>query len=585
MKKKKQFPQIHSRKFPLFEIICLLFVGGALYWGTLDHTFHFDDKQNIWNNATVQISSLSIDSLIKAGFQGNMETRPVANMSFALNYYVNGLDVRGYHVVNILVHIFAAVLLFYFVRITMGLPPVRERFGDIGLIPFFTALIWLVHPLHIQSVTYIVQRMNSMAAMFFIMAMLFYVKARIDHHNVRRIVFWVMSFLAGILALGSKENAITLPICILLYEWYFFQDLRLKFTKKQLLGAVLLVILSIFAAYFFLGDSPLQRLTAGYGGRPFTLAQRLLTEPRVVVHYITLLLYPHPGRLNLDYDFALSHSLVSPVGTLLSIAFLVSMLGVALYKARKNRLLSFAILWFLGNLVVESSIIALEIAYEHRTYLPSMMAILLLVIFFHYIARKRKVLLVVLVSVTLLFSYWTLERNKVWQDELSLWSDCWGKSPNKARVNQNVGTAYLAAGRVDEAIVVFHKALNLYLEEIKLQDHVSSRLTSFHLRNLGSAYKQKGEYRKAIVYLNRALKEFYFDAETHFFLGFCYTRIWRLQEAVDHLSTALRFSQHHSADLSMQANAGNIRRALEKARQMQKAQQKRQEQLQNNSDS
>jgi len=563
---KSKFPVFHFLFPHIFEITCLLLVTFTLYAPTLNHAFHLDDQVNIWGNSYIQISSLSIDKLIKAGFESPNSKRPVANISFALNYYFNGLKVSGFHIVNILIHTLTGIILFYFVKITIGLPLVRDRFGDARLIPFFTALIWLIHPLHTQSVTYIVQRMNSMAAMFFIMAMLFYVKGRLTPERIKKVLFYVVSFITGILALGSKQNSATLPFFILLYEWYFFQDLRLKTSKKQLffiatLGGILAIIL-----YFFLGNSPLDRLFPDYGSRPFTMAERLLTQPRVVMHYISLLFYPTPGRLNLDYDFPLSYSLFSPVTTFIAITIIIGMLGLALLTARKYRLYSFCILWFLGNLVIESSTIPLEIIFEHRTYLPSMMVIFLLVILIHRFIEKRKVLIVCFVSVTLLFSYWTHTRNKVWQDELTLWTDTQKKSPNKARANLYLGILYTENDRIEEAIPVLKKALYLYMEEIRFQKNVNQVNTAFNLVALGAAYMKKGEYPEAIRYSKRALQYLPYDEFIHYNLGLCYLNIGRLQKAVSHLSWALELSQHQSSRVSMQAKVEEIRYSLERAK-------------------
>ncbi|MDH3357042.1 MAG: hypothetical protein OEM06_06255, partial [Desulfobacteraceae bacterium] len=375
---KNNFSISYPKKYLLFEIVSLLLLTVIVYGGTLNHTFHFDDKSNISGNPSIQISNISVDELVKADTASKTPKRPVANISFALNYYFHGLDVKGFHVVNIIIHLLAGIMLYFFVKKTLNIPLVRDRLGEASFIPFFTALIWLVHPLHTQSVTYIVQRMNSMGAMFFIMAMLFYVKGRVTPERIKKVLFFVVSFIAGILAFGTKQNTATLPLFILLYEWYFFQDLRLKTSKKQLFLIIALGCIFVFVLYLFLGSSPLDRLFPDYGSRPFTMAQRVLTQPRVALHYISLLFYPTPDRLNLDYDFPLSYSLFSPVTTSIAILIIIGILGLALFTARKYRLYSFCILWFLGNLVIESSTIPLEVIFEHRTYLPSMMVICLL---------------------------------------------------------------------------------------------------------------------------------------------------------------------------------------------------------------
>lgn len=554
----------YPKKYLLFEVIFLLLTTIVLYAPTLNHAFHLDDQVNIWGNSYIQISSLSIDNLIRAGFESPNYKRPVANISFALNYYFNGLNVNGFHIVNIIIHALTGIILFYFVKITISLPLIRDRLGEARLVPFFTAIIWLVHPLHTQSVTYIVQRMNSLAAMFFIMSLLFYVNARLTPKRMKRILFFTVSFIAGVLSFGSKQNTATLPFFVLLYEWYFFQDLRVKISRQHYILIAALSCLLGFVLYFFLGNSPLDKLFPDYGDRPFTMVQRLLTQSRVVIHYISLLIYPSPARLNLDYDFQLSNSLFSPPTTFVAILMIVGMMGFAIYIARKNRLYSFCILWFLGNLVIESSTIPLEIIYEHRTYLPSMMIIFLLVILFYQVVKNKYIFIACLVSLALLFSFWTYNRNEVWQNGLSLWTDCQEKSPNKPRVNQNFGGELLNANRVEEAILILQKALYLYKEQVKFQKNVNHRKTSDYLSNLANAYRVNEEYNKAIFYYNKALEEYYSSARIHYPLGLCYAKIGRLEEAIFHYKEALRLAPY-SPYLGVQSNISLMKKSLDNA--------------------
>jgi hypothetical protein len=242
----KLFLTFLSNRFISFEIVCLFLVTFTVYLGTLDHDFHLDDQPNISQNSFIQISTLSLDEFLKAAFNGANNYRPVANVSFALNYYFHGMKVRGYHLVNIIIHLLASIMLFYFVKTTLSISVVRKKYGETKFVPLFTALIWLAHPLDTQSVTYIVQRMNSMAAMFFIMAMLFYVKARLSPEKTKRIVFFSVSFVAGLLAFGTKQNTVTLPFFILLFEWFFFQDLRVKISPRQWLWIIVIGLLLFF---------------------------------------------------------------------------------------------------------------------------------------------------------------------------------------------------------------------------------------------------------------------------------------------------------------------------------------------------
>jgi tetratricopeptide (TPR) repeat protein len=571
----KRLPTFFSNNYFPLEIVCLVLAIVAVYSGTLDHSFHFDDKDNIWNNSFIQISNLSLNELQKAGFEGVNRHRPVANISFALNYYFHGLDVRGFHLVNIFIHLLTGIIFFYFIKTTLSLPLFKDKYKKSKFIPFFAALIWLVHPLHTQSVTYIVQRMNSMAALFFIMAMLFYVKARLSPKKVKRILFFLISFISGLLAFGAKQNTITLPIFILLYEWYFFQNLRLKISRKSIFWIAAICLVLVAVLYFYVGTFSLSKIISGYGGRPFSLVERLMTQPRVILHYITLLVFPAPSRLNLDYDFPLSYSMVTPPMTLIAIILIIGMLGLALYFIKNNRLYSFCILWFLGNLVIESSIIPLEMVYEHRTYLPSMLAILMLVLFFEQIVKQRKTIIASLIVLTLILSFWTYERNKIWQDKLTLRVDVQKKSPNKARVNHHLGQELSNENRIDDAIPFLIKAINLYEQETKLKQHVDRHKMSLYLAELGIAYKKKGEYQKAIIYLNKAIKEFPYDASINYDLGICYLRTWRLQEAVYYFSQALKFAQHHNTELSIQQMVEEMRMSLEQTKKLLNAQKRR----------
>ncbi|MCP4693868.1 MAG: hypothetical protein GY859_37885, partial [Desulfobacterales bacterium] len=205
---------------------------------------------------------------------------------------------------------------------------------------FFTALIWLVHPIQTQSVSYIVQRMNSMAAMFYLLSILLYAKGRTAQTRggaapgrgvMHPGVFFAGAFCAWMLAMGSKEIAASLPFVVLLYEWFFFQDLdprRLKRGLPLLVGALALLL---FALVMYMGAHPFEKIASGYALREFTLDQRVLTEFRVVIFYISLLIFPHPSRLNLDHDFPLSYSLFDPASTALAIGAVLGLIGLAVH--------------------------------------------------------------------------------------------------------------------------------------------------------------------------------------------------------------------------------------------------------------
>jgi len=352
-------------------ILCVLsLISFIIYSNTFKGPFIFDSILHIKDNPSAHMTQLSLGEIKKAAFQRG--SRPIPNISIALNYYLHGNDVAYYRLINVLIHIATGFLLYYLTKTTLALPALREGYKRYHWLPFLTALVWIIHPVQIQSVTYVIQRMNSLAVMFFLLSLVLYARARLAKGKIKKRVMFSSCIFAGLLALGSKQIAATLPFFILLYEWYFFQDLKWVWLKRhRVLFAALLIFLAVLAFLFF-QTGYWQKVMSLYAFKDFTLVERLLTETRVVIFYLALLILPHPLRLNLDHDFTISHSLLNPPTTLIAVGAIAAFLFLAIYLAKRERLLSFCILWFLGNLVIESSFIPLALVYEHRLYLPSM---------------------------------------------------------------------------------------------------------------------------------------------------------------------------------------------------------------------
>jgi hypothetical protein len=248
----------------------------------------------------------------------------------------------------------------------------REKYGALSYkVALFASLIFVSHPIQTQSVTYIVQRMACMAGMFYLLTFVFYVKGRLSKGKARFFYFGggILSYLLGVF---TKENVAILPFFIAIYEFYFFQNLDLSPKGKKIVGVLIGVLLFLGALGFLIwGQRYIQVTIVGYQTRPFTMAERVLTQFRVVLYYLTLLIYPLPSRLNLDYDFSVSKSILDPATTLISMVIVLGLIGYSLWTAKKRPVLSFCILWYFGNLVIESSIFPLEMVFEHRLYLPS----------------------------------------------------------------------------------------------------------------------------------------------------------------------------------------------------------------------
>ncbi len=513
-------------------VLFIFFLAGLIflvYSSNLDGPFIFDDSR-IQNNPQLHVTDLSLHNLIKAGFESSPKTRPVAYISFALNYYFHDFQTQGYHLVNICIHALAAILLFLLIRTTLGLEPLRAKYGPHTWLPFAAALIWAVHPLQTQSVSYIIQRMNSLSAMFYIMSVYLYARGRLASVPGRKWLLVSGAVLAGLLALGSKETAATLPFFIFLYEWFFFQDMDFIWLKRQVIPGSLALLAFMLLVLLYLGTNPLETITVSYSNREFTLSQRLLTEPRIVVFYISLVLFPYPGRLNLDHHIIPSTGFFSPTATIISAMILLFLVIAALASAKKQRLTSFCLIWFLGNLVIESSFLGLELIFEHRNYLPSMMLVLLVLTLILPILKHSWLKIVFLCLVVLTLSVWTFERNRAWNDRISIWGDSAAKSPAKARPHNNFGVALKDKGRLDSATGNFKQTILL-----------DPKFTEAY-NNLGNTYMLLGKYDEALHYYRRGLDISPENPLIHVNLANTLVKHWELEEALLHYGEALRLN-------------------------------------------
>lgn len=533
-----------NKKSSTWLITAILFaVGFLVYANTLHVPFYFDDIQNIRDNNSIHLSELSFAQLSAAVENASNRNRPLTNLSFALNYYFHQQQLPGYHLVNIGVHLFAALCLYLLLATTFSLPATNIR-GNPRLIAFLAALLWLVHPIQTQSVTYIVQRMTSLAGMLYLLSLFCYAQGRVRQQQQHRGRNWFSAaVVAGFLAMTAKENAVTLPFFIFLYEFYFFRNLHRQWLRKTLPWAAVALTIMIVAGYLFTDGHPLQAIMDSFHFRDFSLSQRLLTESRVIFFYLSLLLYPHPSRLSLDHAFPLSHTLFQPVTTLPAIAGLLALLVLAILIAKRERLLSFAILWFLGNLFLESSFIGLELVFEHRLYLPSAFLLALVPVLAFRYTRLRPLLLTFTAIAIVLASYWTHQRNNTWQEPITFQRDIAAKAPNKSRPHYNLGLELGRAGRFAEAIPELRKALEL-----------EPRLLMAHSR-LALAYSSINRDDLAIYHYNKVLALVPNDPVTLAGIGILYGKHGDLDAAKRSFEKALRSAPN---DPALLVNLGTV---------------------------
>ncbi len=549
-------------KHHLLSVCSIIFLCILIYSNSLNSPFAFDDSPNIENNPYIRISELDFQKISDAGFKSISYNRPLANISFALNYYFGKYDVTGFHVVNIIIHIINGILVYFFSLITIkqtsnipdqNFPHVRS--ASIQVMSLFAALIFIAHPVQTQSVTYIVQRMNSMAAMFFLLALILYINGRLSRIKWKRWALFLGCFLSWVMSLGCKETAGMLPFIILLYEWYFFQDLRLGWLKQNIKYFIGLFVVLIILVLIYLGKSPFDKILSSYAHRDFTMFERVLTQFRVVVFYISLLLFPHPSRLNLLHHVTISHSFLNPATTLLSLLVIFGLGFLAILIARKQRLISFFILWFFINLIIESSVIGLEMVFEHRLYLPILGFILIVASMIFHLLKKQAWAITLAVIMILFLGSATYVRNKVWQDSVTLWSDVVSKNPKSYRAYHNMGVVLKEQGRHKEAIDYFSRALSIKPEFAEVHN------------NLGFALMEQGRLKEAIDYFTEALKIQPDFAQAHNNLGTAFISQGRIKEATDHFSEAIKLKSdyaeaHNNMGNSLQEQ-GKLKEAIQ----------------------
>ena len=530
----RQFSKLNIRQtvlWPAWIVLLFFIVGFVIYSNTLESHFQLDDFVRIKNNPDIRITELSATNVLKAAFgQKSAKARPVGNISFALNYYFHGFDVWGYHVVNIIIHILTGIVLYAFFKTTLSLPSVKLPDHQAHVIALLAAMLWLVHPIQTQSVTYVVQRLNSLSALFYLLSLWLYTKGRITERTETKWRWFACAGLSWVLALGCKQIAATQPFFVFLYEWYFFQDCSTDWLKRNLKYVFLLLFLFSVVALLYLGLKPVEKMEAigDYARKEFTYTQRVLTQPRVVIYYLSLIFFPHPSRLNLDHDFPLSHSLIDPVSTSISVVVIFSLLALAFILAKRERMISFCILWFFGNLVIESSIIPLAIFFEHRNYLPSMMVCLIPVLLVFRYLKMEWLKIGLLSAVIIILAVWTYQRNDVWKSPLAMWTDVVKKSPNKERGHTNLGLALAKQGELDEAIKHYHKALLINPDYVEAYN------------NLGATLVRIGHIDEAIEQYKKALKinPYFVDAYNNF--GAALGKLGNIADAIEYYKKALQ---------------------------------------------
>lgn len=525
----------------------------------------YDDYTNIIEKSVIRDIGQYKDSYTLISPKANR--RFVGVLTFALNYKLNGMDVRGFHVFNLIVHVLTALAIYRLVTLIFRTPFFNSfdpMFGR-GLTALFTAMVFSVHPVQTSAVTYIVQRYTSLATLLCLVSLLSYINSRLTDSNPLRYVLYAVSVVSAIAAMRTKEIAFTLPVIAVLFE-FMFLDGKLK---KRILYLLPLILTMLIIPISILAnktpdatDALTIALNPGIIDSSMKLASitdmtrtdYLFTELRVIVTYLRLLVIP--VRLNLDYDYPVFRSFTNPE-VVLSFLVIVSIFASAIYmlyrslapERRLARLYSFGILWFFIALSVESSVIPIkDVINEYRLYYPSVgfcIAVMSVVLWLVEKKERRAKMtaLTALSGIIILFSALTLMRNNVWADRVALWEDTVRKSPNKARPHYNLGYDYLRQGRVADASREFQTAILLKPDFADAYN------------NLGDIYASQGRMDAAIDVFNKAVEADPFFAVAYNNLGTIYDERGQFDEAAAGYRAAIKLKPDY---IDARLNLGNL---------------------------
>ena len=480
------------------------FLSAALiilvYSNSFTASWHYDDEHNILSNYRIQINSLSLDSIVQcvSGFENNKASllnRPVSFLSFGVNWFMGGKNVVGYHIVNVLIHVLNSFLLYHVGVVLIGtLRVFREDQNIVHMISALASILWAVHPIQTQAVTYIVQRMTLLSAFFYLFGIFFYLKAK-KMINWEKVFYIICVCLCGILSAASKENGVLMIGTIFMIELVFYYDFYSE--KKKFYFKIVSMVLILSSVIFFVDTYNSDFFS--FANRNYDVRTRLLTQFRVLFIYLSQIIYPVSGRFSVAHGLVLSTSIFHPISTIVSICGVLALFVFAVVFRIKYKVIVFAVLFYLWNHVIESTIIPLEIIFEHRNYVPSMFVffpISVAFIKYFYAEKKRYVKFTYAILCTLwifLIGWSTYIRNMDWKDEESLWMSALPHAYNLARVHQNLSVAQITKGKID-----LDTFLRINKNAEQLWDDTVNRAKYVSLTNIATAYKKKRDYPSAI---------------------------------------------------------------------------------------
>jgi len=531
----KRLNQKLSKRWIACAVIAL--TAGIAYCNSFTVPFLLDDFGSISNNYAIH-KLFDFPALWE--FYAN---RIVLYFTLSINYFIHDNGVEGYHITNLLIHIFNGILFYLILKYIFSLPYFKGKqvFRYRNVFSVVAAVLFVCHPLQVNAVTYIVQRTASLAATFYLLSIYFFLKYRIGGRWYR--LFLTVIF--TVLAMFTKENTITIPFTLLLLEIMFFlKDGKTGWIKRILIFLLLFATVPIIPATNLLlkGYSQSDPDVTFKASTSMDRFQYFFTQLNVILLYIRLCFIPIGQNFDYSNDFPLSPTIWDNYSYISLI--ILALIGLAaLFTWKRNRLVSLGILLFFIGLSVESSFISIkDVYFEHRLYFPLAGFIIFLIGLITYEGKnssstrqnrylfKAPVFVLTIAALILapIYTGLTIYRNYIYSDSIRLWSDVVKKSPKSDRAHNSLATGYLNCYDEEKKNTEY---LDLAEIEFKKAIELNSRNATAYT-NLSKVYLLREEYEKCITEARHALnltKSEY----AQFNLGSAYKKLGKTEEALE----------------------------------------------------
>ncbi len=516
---------------------------GALYGNTLSHSFHYDDFPSILEKPWIR----GLDKI--PTFITNISIRPVVIFTFNLNYAISEFEVWSYHLFNILIHLAVVLLIYLFTKLMVNfLHRTQPSFPWTWKnVPFIASFIFAIHPLNTQAVTYISGRSSLLATVFFLATCILFFKGfpnnpqskenfSLNPSTLKSTLYFFSAMVCLILGGLSKIIVITLPAILFLCHFYFYSEKTFRNWITTAYVPILLIAMPMaaFIAYRFFSKGGILPT----GPTEFSASTYFLTQTFVIpFEYFWKMLFPINQSIEVHYPIISNWSTIT---NYIGLSVLGIFVAITFWVSSISRLAGFGLMWMFVTVLPTSSFVPLlDVAVEHRTYLPLIgfsiffaTTINGIIQIFKNSALKRNFAYGFCGFLGICMATLLVHRNSVWKDDVSLWTDARRKAPRLVRVYNNLGEAYDKLSRYPEAIEEFQAALKLDPNYV------------FALNNLGNIYGKMNYFSKAIPYFKKviSIKERY--APAHYNLARAYQSTNQNEKALIHYRKAIDIIPH-----------------------------------------